>query len=102
MGININMPQVQTITSINSGGGVIVVTPNATVFANGLLIATQGSVVAPHHDCQDNPIHCGASTTGLGGAAARVFINGLPVSTTGDPDTCGHSRVVGSPNVVVG
>ncbi len=75
---------------------------NRTVFVNGVPAAVSLGTVSPHHDCQDNPIHCSAKTTGLQGATSRVFIAGLPASVTGDPDTCGHSRIIGSPNVFVG
>lgn len=96
------MPGIQTLFDINSRGGAIVSTPNATVIVNGKPAATSLSLISPHHDCQDNPIHCAALTTGLGGTTARVLIGGLPASVTGDPDTCGHTRVIGSPNVIVG
>ena len=96
------MPPIQTLFLPNSRGGLIVSTPNQTVFAGGIPVATSLSLVSPHHDCQNNPIHCAALTTGLGGATARVLVQGLPVSVTGDPDTCGHTRLVGFPTVIVG
>lgn len=96
------MPGIQTLFQINSKGGAIVYTPNTTVYVNGVPAATSLSLISPHFDCQDNPVHCSALTTGLGGTISRVFIGGLPASVTGDRDTCGDTRVIGSPNVFVG
>ncbi len=97
------MPSIQRqLVDIGTGGGVIVTSPNTTVFANGIPVAVAGGVVSPHHNCSKRQRHCAAIISGLGGASARVFAQGIPVSVTGDSDTCGHSRALGSNNVFVG
>ena len=98
---------IQVLLSPNSGGGLITAGPGlgARVFAGGLPVMTVMSTVTPHAQCFSNPPqvqHCITFTTGLGGTTGRVFVGGLPVSVTGDPDTCGHTRLGGVPTVIVG
>jgi len=91
----------QRVGDPNSGGGIIVSGGHRNVLINGRPAATPGAVVTPHIGCGKKNLksllHCLALT--LPGSST-VKINGEPVIVTGVPDTCGHSRAGGSPNVV--
>jgi len=88
----------QRVGDFNSGGGIIVSGGHSNVLVNGRPAATPWAVVTPHIGCgKKKPLHCLALT--LPGSST-VKINGEPVIVTGVPDTCGHSRAGGSPNVV--
>lgn len=85
----------------NAAGGVVL-NGDATVLVNNRPVAVLGSRVTPHPCCGQKgcpPTHCAASTTSSNGT---VLVNGLPIVTLGDVDTCGHSRVGGSADVIVG
>jgi uncharacterized Zn-binding protein involved in type VI secretion len=88
----------QRVGDFNSGGGIIVSGGHSNVLVNGRPAATPWAVVTPHIGCgKKNLLHCLALT--LPGSST-VKINGQPVIVNGVPDTCGHSRAGGSPNVV--
>lgn len=88
----------QRVGDFNSGGGIIVNGGHRNVLVNGRPAATPWALVTPHLGCgKKGPQHCVALT--LPGSST-VKINGTPVIVTGVPDTCGHSRAGGSPNVV--
>lgn len=89
---------IQRVGDPNSGGGIIVSGGHSNVLVNGRPAATPWAVVTPHIGCgKKNPLHCLALTLP---ASSTVKINGTPVIVTGVPDTCGHGRAMGSPNVV--
>lgn len=92
--------QVQRLSDANTGGGTITTPLQSTVFANGLPVAVIGSSGSSHINCGSpgGDQHCAGNWVTSAGAAT-VFVNGLPVNLTGDPDTCGHSRAGGSPDV---
>lgn len=94
------MPAVQRLTDVNDAGGAIDSIPQSTVSVNGLLVAVDGSLGTSHPPCPVPDIHCAGNWTTSGGSP-NVFIEGIPVNRTGDPDTCGHVRVGGSGNVNV-
>lgn len=92
---------VQRVGDANSVGGVIL-SGDPTVLVNGRPIATVGSSVSPHPCCGVKgcpPIHCAAKTTST---TPTVLVGGRPVVTTGALDSCGHSRAIGSPDVIIG
>jgi uncharacterized Zn-binding protein involved in type VI secretion len=92
---------VQRVGDANQVGGVIL-EGDPTVLVNGRPVATIGDSVSPHFCCgvpHCPPIHCSAETTAT---SATVLVGGKPICVTGDIDTCGHSRVLGSTNVIVG
>lgn len=60
-----------------------------TVYADGLLVSIDGSEVE-------------GSDTRTSNGSPTVFINGVPVNRTGDPDTSGDPRDLGSPTVFIG
>ncbi len=70
-----------------------------SVLVNGRPIATFGSSVTPHPPCNKVAVHCQASTQA---DQFTVLVNGKPVSTFGSIDTCGHTRGMGSTNVIIG
>lgn len=85
----------------NTAGGVIL-NGDASVLVNNRPVAVIGSRVTPHPCCGARgcpPVHCAAVTTS---SNATVLVNGKPIVTFGDLDTCTHSRVGGSPDVIVG
>ena len=75
-----------------AGGAILIGDP--TVLVNGRPVATIGARVSPHF-----PRHPGALTTSTN---KTVLVGGKPVTTVGDIDTCGHPRLIGSTNVIVG
>lgn len=96
------MPRsVQRIGDANFLGGVIL-EGDSTVLVNFRPVAVLGAPVSPHPCCGAvgcPPIHCAAVTTT---SSATVLINGRPIVTTGDVDTCGDVRGLGSTTVFVG
>jgi uncharacterized Zn-binding protein involved in type VI secretion len=92
---------VQRVGDRNSAGGLILRGDNS-VLVNGRAIAVQNAPVSPHPCCGAQgcpPIHCNAQTRATIGT---ILVNGIPLIVLNDTDTCGHPRVGGSPNVVVG
>ena len=95
------MPAVQRVGDRNSAGGVII-NGDDSVLINGRAVAIQGSSVSPHPCCGQRgcpPTHCNARTQATNDT---VLVNGRPLIFTDDKDTCGHPRVSGSPDVIVG
>ena len=94
------MPLVVRTGDVNSAGGAAV-GGIPTVLANGRPVIPPGTAVTPHPCCgaKGCGIHCGASTT-MG--SPTVLASGMPIVFVGSPDTCGHSRATGSPDVIVG
>ena len=85
----------------NAAGGVIL-NGDVTVLINNRPVAVIGSRVTPHPCCGKTgcpPVHCAASTTSTN---ATVLVNFKPIVTLGDIDTCGHARLGGSADVIVG
>jgi uncharacterized Zn-binding protein involved in type VI secretion len=91
------MPNVHRLGDLNDAGGSILSIPQSTVFANGILISVDGSLVSPHRPFLEP--HITAKTSS---GSSTVSIGGIPVNRQGDADTCGHTRVGGSDNVFVG
>lgn len=81
----------------NTAGGCVTNIPQSTVFANSLLVVVNGSIGTSHPPCPVFP-HCfGEWITTSGGPT--VFAENIPVNKLGDPDSCGHPRAAGSPDV---
>jgi uncharacterized Zn-binding protein involved in type VI secretion len=77
----------------NNAGGVIL-NGTATVLVNNRPVAVFGSKVSPHPDG-----HKGERCTSKN---KTVLVDGKPIVTVGDLDTCGHKRIQGSADVIVG
>jgi uncharacterized Zn-binding protein involved in type VI secretion len=84
----------------DAGGAILPPSPEeilaggATVLINNRPAAFFGSKVSPHPDS-----HAGQSCTSKN---KTVLVNRKPIVTVGDIDTCGHKRIQGSRDVVVG
>lgn len=88
------MREVHRIGDPNTAGAEVVSTLQSTVFANNILIAVDGSPVEGHGTGE----HASPNTAN---GSQDVYINVIPVNRRNDPDTCGHPRDQGSPNVHV-
>ena len=95
------MAAIQLIGDANDGGGILTHTLESNVFINGKLVALHGSLGTSHSGCPEEPIHCYPNWS-TSSTENTVFINNLPITLTGDVDTCGHIRVGGSSNVFIG
>jgi len=89
---------VQRLGDPNAGGGLIM-SGDPTVLVNGRPIAVLGGSVSPHPPCPKPSTHCRAQTQAN---QFTVLVNGKPAITTGAIDTCGHSRGIGSLDVIIG
>lgn len=95
------MARVQRRGDYDNGGGVLF-NGVSSVLVNGRPIAVQGGFVTPHNPKPPKP-HAAKHQVARTLATQRTVVAGnKPVVRTGDPDTCGHTRVGGSPNVYVG
>jgi len=85
----------------NSAGGIVTGPSAPSVRVNGRPVSVPGDRVTPHPCCglPGCAKHCVARTT-IG--STRVRAEGKPVIYVGSPDSCGHSRALGSRNVNVG
>lgn len=94
------MPAVVRVGDPNETGG-LVIDGDQTVFVNGRPIGWHVSAITPHPCCGNDgcEAHCNAKTTT---GSSTVFAGGKPVLYVGVPDTCGHTRAVGSFDVFVG
>lgn len=88
------MPQVHRLSDPNNAGAPIIDVIQSSVFTNYLLTSVDGSPVEGHAP----GIHSSPVTAN---GSANVFIEYIPVNRQGDPDTCGHPRDSGSPDVYV-
>lgn len=80
---------------VNTDSAAITNIPQGTVFVNGLQASIDGSEVEEHGIGEhDSPLTANGSPT--------VFIENIPANRMGDPDTCGHPREGGSPDVFIG
>ena len=86
------MPLTVRLGDVNQVGGRAM-TGAPSVIVNGKVVATHGCVISGHGDHPPSMTVTGSST---------VFAEGKPVVYVGVSETCGHSRVTGSPNVIVG
>ena len=85
---------------INETGGAIIGPCSSTVFANGQPVSLIGDMVSAHAPCNPrNPAHCAAFVTAGSGV---VFSENQSVVHVGVSDSCGHSRLTGSPDVITG
>lgn len=92
---------VQRLGDPNEVGGVIL-QGQATVLVNNRPVAVVAARVTAHPCCGAEgcpPIHCAAETTSTN---STVLVDGQPIVTDGDIDTCGHARTAGSVDVIVG
>ena len=81
--------------------GGLVITGDPTVIINGRPVGIHQADITPHPCCGSDgcSAHCNAKTTT---GSSTVLAGGRPVLYVGVPDTCGHTRSQGSPDVFVG
>jgi len=87
--------QIVRVGDINSGGGKVI-SGDPSVRLNGLDVAVDGSPVTPH------PHRRGAVEHDIARCVASeetIKVQGKRLIFVGDIDTCGHTRIQGSPNV---
>jgi len=89
------MAQLSRVGDANLFGGMII-KGASTVIANGKKVGLHPSLITPHFPFKK--LHLLAFTTG---GSPTVFAEGKPVLKVGSSATCGHSIVIGSPNVFV-
>ena len=94
------MPKLVRVGDVNEAGGRVL-DGASTVFVNGKMVGTHVSAISPHPPCgsKGGHPHCTARTTR---GSSTVFAGGKPVLFVGVSDTCGHTQVEGSGDVVVG
>jgi len=88
------MPEVHRLSDTNTDGAPITEVIQSSVYTNYLLTSVDGSPVAGH----DTGVHSSPVTAN---GSSTVFIEYIPVNRLGDPDSCGHPRNIGSPDVFV-
>ncbi|CAB4221472.1 COG4104 Uncharacterized conserved protein [uncultured Caudovirales phage] len=88
-------PVVRMGDANNMGGKIIVGVPN--VLVNNRPICVDGKPITAHYPYV--PPHVSAVTTA---GLKSVIAGGIPINLLGNPDSCGHTRVEGSDNVVGG
>lgn len=95
------MPAIVRQGDFNSGGGITVYPVTKSVIVNGRPLAQPGTLVTPHPCCgaPGCEIHCAAIVVGPG--SPSVTIEGKPAIPVGSSDICGHTRITGSPDVLV-
>ena len=89
------------IGDANEVGGVIL-QGDPTIIVEFQPIAFFGALVSPHPCCGAKgcpPIHCCAE---IESENYTVLVNGFPIVTVGDIDTCGDIRATGATSVIVG
>jgi uncharacterized Zn-binding protein involved in type VI secretion len=97
------MPQgVVRLGDANTGGGLVTMAGcDPTVLVNNRPIAIVAAPVTPHPPCgaPGQYTHCIAQ---LQFQPGTVLVNGKPIATWPSVDTCGHPRVTGSLDVILG
>lgn len=89
------MPTIILIGHFGTGhgkhGSTQVVTGSPSVQVDGLAVARQGDMLAPH----------GGHSRIISGGSSSVFIDGKPAARNGDAVSCG-GVLIGSSSVVIG
>lgn len=91
------MLRVHRVGDRNSAGGRIT-QGDKSMIINGVPVAPIGSPVSPHKPCPEIKKHCNAKTAQ---GSSTFLVNGKKVTVETNKDTCGHSRVGGSPDFFV-
>jgi uncharacterized Zn-binding protein involved in type VI secretion len=93
------MPAIARHDDINEEGGAVI-SGASTVFVNGRLVGQVGNTMTSHAPYgPPHPPHDAATITDGSGT---VIADGVAVAFVGSGNTCGHSIVVGSEDVIVG
>jgi uncharacterized Zn-binding protein involved in type VI secretion len=92
------MPGIVRSFDVNLAGGAATI-GDTTFIVNNRPTVRSGSPVTPHVPCPKVPIHCSA-VTGIG--IPTFIVSGLPANCQGNVDSCGHLRVSGSGDFIIG
>ena len=82
------------VGDVNSGGGKVI-SGEPSLKINGLDVAVDGSPVTAHPHPRGATQHDHARSRA---SQSAITVKGKPIIFVGDTDTCGHTRVQGSPN----
>ena len=83
---------------INAAGGAAIV-GDTTFIVNNRPVVRTGSPVTAHAPCPKVPTCCKAFTT-IGNP--KFIVSGIPANTQGNIDSCGHPRITGSSDFIIG
>lgn len=83
----------------NSYGAPIISVNQNSVYVDNLLISVDGSKVQDHIPSMSGFVHKNVTTTN---GSNKLFIENKRVNRLNDPDSCGHVRISGSPNLYIG
>jgi uncharacterized Zn-binding protein involved in type VI secretion len=93
------MPAIARHDDINEEGGAVI-SGASTVFVNGRLVGQVGNTMTSHAPYgPPHPPHDAATITD---GSSSVIADGIPVAFVGSGNSCGHSIVVGSEDVIAG
>jgi len=92
------MPQAGRINDVNEKGGAAQ-GGASSVIINGRNASCVGDSVTPHAKRHKKKPHCCAT---VASGSSRVIVEGRKLTYVGANDSCGHSRVTGSDDVIVG
>ena len=100
------MPAVTRVGDLSTGHegyppSAVTIPNNSTVYANGILAATQGGSFATHTKPKSPP-HVEGVDRVITGGSGTVFVEGSPVARIGDDIADGDACAQGSPNVFAG
>lgn len=93
------MPRVVREGDKNNAGGRVI-KGNKNFIVDGKPISVDGCPVSAHRPFKNPHKPDGKPKTANG--TSLFLVDGIPVNTVGDKDTCGHTRAEGSPNFIVG
>lgn len=92
------MAGLSRVGDTNQVGGAIM-RGSSSVLCNGIPVGLHVSQITPHAPFgRPHPPHKAATTTS---GSPTVFCDGVPVLRVGSGNSCGHSIVQGSPDVLV-
>lgn len=92
------MPGIVRRGDKNSAGGVAV-SGQSNFKVNNKGAVVNGTPVGRHKPCPKVGSHCGASTKG---GVGSFIINNTPANVITNKDSCGHGRVGGSKDFIIG
>ena len=90
---------VHRLGDYNSYGAPIISVNQSSVYVDNLLISVDGSKVQDHIPNMSGFVHRNVTTTN---GSSKLLIENKRVNCLNDPDSCGHVRIAGSPNLFIG
>ena len=91
---------VQRVGDFNAGGGIATGPGHNNVLVNGRPALMPFTPYTPHMGCSPKkPLHC-VGVVAVSGNAMTVHVNGMQMVIAGAKDLCGHSRIMGSDDVM--